>query len=62
MMTVYKLTCDVCGKLYDTLGCYNEAGEDWFVCFRCFEIADAAAAKEDRWPNNKDFARLKELR
>lgn len=59
MTTEYKLTCDVCGHLYQTLGVYGDT-EDWFVCLECFSKADAMAAKEDRWPDSKDFARLRE--
>jgi hypothetical protein len=52
-----KLACDACGRLYETLGSYGD--DRWFVCLRCFEKADAMAAKEDRWPSGRDFARLK---
>jgi hypothetical protein len=55
-----KLTCDVCEKPFDTLGSYGGGdAEEWWVCFKCFEKADAIAEKEDRWPDAGDFARLK---
>lgn len=55
-----KLACDVCGTLHATLGSYDDENK-WFVCFRCFEKADAVAEKEDRWPNGNDFAQLKAM-
>jgi hypothetical protein len=55
-----KLTCDVCGKRYETLGSYsNDDVPWWWICGRCFTKADVIAASEDRWPDAKDFARLK---
>jgi hypothetical protein len=53
-----KLACDVCGKFYESLGSYDDIG-DWWVCWRCFEKADVMAAREDRWPEAKDFTQLK---
>jgi hypothetical protein len=59
-----KLKCDICGKYYKTLGGYTEPavapGEDWWVCLKCFEKADAMAEKEDCWPNEVHFRRLQE--
>ena len=55
-----KLACDACGKPQKTLCTYDDFR--WFVCMRCFEKADAMAAKEDRWPNHQDIVRLKTTR
>jgi hypothetical protein len=49
-----KLICDICGKRYDSLGKY----ESWLICLRCYNNADVMAYREDRWPNETDFAAL----
>jgi hypothetical protein len=52
-----KLVCNVCRRSCETLGQYGVA--KWWVCLRCFEAADRIAAKEDRWPDERDFLNLK---
>lgn len=53
-----KLTCDVCGKRHKTLGSYGD--DDWWMCLECFEKADELAAKDDRWPDERDFKAVKD--
>jgi hypothetical protein len=56
-----KLACDICGKLYGVLGSYGDHDDGgWWVCLKCFAKADELAEKEDRWPNARDFERLKD--
>lgn len=54
-----KLKCDLCGKLHATLGGYEDDGGShdgsWWVCLKCFAKADKLAAKDDRWPDARDF-------
>jgi hypothetical protein len=52
-----KLKCDVCEKLYTTLGNYGD--KEWWLCFKCFAKADALAAKANRWPDERDFRMVK---
>lgn len=52
-----KLKCDVCDKLYPTLGNYGD--KEWWLCLKCFAKADALAAKDDRWPDERDFQIVK---
>jgi hypothetical protein len=60
-MSQKKLTCDICGKLYETLGSYgNHTDDEWWMCLKCFGKADELAAKEDRWPDARDFKTVKE--
>ena len=49
-----KLRCDICGKWYATLGCYG-GQHGWWICVKCFSQADKLAAKEDRWPDERDY-------
>jgi hypothetical protein len=51
-----KLICDICGKAHETLGSYGD--DNWWICLKCFEEADALAAEEDRWPDERDFKSL----
>ena len=57
-----KLRCDCCGKPFQTLGGYTDDPIIWWVCLECFEKADALAAKEDRWPANRDFEAIAKRR
>jgi hypothetical protein len=49
-----KLLCDCCGKKFETLGSYGD--RNWWVCDRCFDQADLLAARDDRWPDKRDFS------
>jgi hypothetical protein len=58
-----KLRCDVCGKLYETLGGYGDsAPPGWWICLKCFAKADAIAKREDRWPEPRDFEKVARAR
>lgn len=54
-----KLACSICEKGFATLGCYNDGG-GWWLCNKCFSKADALAARDDRWPDARDYIRLRE--
>jgi hypothetical protein len=54
-----KIACDICGKYHATLGGYGEGCEGWWVCLKCFGKVDRVAQAEDRWPNVKDFKKLR---
>jgi hypothetical protein len=58
-----KLYCDICGKGKSTLGSYGYGGEDarqWWICLPCFGRADKLARRADRWPDERDYIKLKE--
>jgi hypothetical protein len=62
-MKAGKLTCDVCGKPHATLGSYGDRDSEsqmWWMCLKCFGKADDLAAKQDRWPDARDFKAVKE--
>jgi len=60
-LSVSKLNCSICGRSSNNLGLSSntELYPEWLVCNRCFEIADKLAAQEDRWPDRRDFKKLK---
>jgi len=49
------IACDICRKKQATLGGYVPG---WWVCYQCFEKADASARKENRWIEERDFLSL----
>ncbi len=49
-----KLSCRSCGRKFASLIRYRDDG--WWVCNKCFESADALAAKDGRWPDARDCA------
>ena len=53
-----KMICDICGKAFPTLGRYGD--DKWWVCLKCFDKADAMASACDRWPDARDFEKLKQ--
>ena len=62
-LSVSKLNCSICGRSSRNLGLSTntELYPEWLVCNRCFEIADKLAEQEDRWPDRRDFKKLKEM-
>lgn len=64
VMMVQKMKCDICRKSYESLGSYSdEKGPGyngrWWMCNKCFEKADELAAKNDRWPDARDFKKVR---
>jgi hypothetical protein len=52
------LNCSCCGKFYTSLGCYGD-DPTWWLCLKCFDIADKLSYEEDRWPDERDFQAVK---
>jgi hypothetical protein len=56
-----RLNCSCCGKAHAWLGCYGD-DRTWWLCPKCFNAADKLSAKEDRWPDERDYRAIKLIR
>jgi hypothetical protein len=57
-----KLRCHICNKLSLYLACHSDERPRWMICFPCFERADRLAKAEDRWPDERDYRKLRDTR